>query len=220
MEKIAIIGASGHAKVIIDIVLNEKKYELCGLLDDYRKSGEVVMNFPILGKIEELPNIVCKHLITGIVIAIGDNFARSKVAAYIKKTCPDIIFINTIHPSALIAPSVQIGAGTIIAAGSIVGPCCKIGNHCILNTNSSLDHDSTMHDFSSIAPGVITGGNCDIGAYAAIGIGTTLIHKVHIGNNSVIGAASLVISDVEPFVIAYGSPAKTIRTRKEDDRYL
>lgn len=220
MEKIAIIGSSGHAKVVIDIILNEKRYELCGLIDDYKKKGEKVMNFPILGKIEELPGIIHKHLITGIIIAIGDNFARSKVAAHIKNICPEISFIKTIHPSALIASDVEIGLGTIIAAGSIIGPCCKIGDHCILNTNSSLDHDSAMDDFSSIAPKVATGGNCNIGAYSAIGIGTTLIHKINIGKNSVIGAASLVITDIESFVVAYGIPAKTIRSRKEDDKYL
>lgn len=178
------------------------------------------MGFPILGKIKELPDISRKHQITGIIIAIGDNFIRSRITTDIKNICPDIRFIKAIHPSALIASNVEIGDGTTVAAGSIIGPCCKIGSHCIINTSSSLDHDSTMGDFSSIAPKVATGGNCNIGAHSAIGIGATLIHKINIGNNSVIGAASLVMRDIGPFSVAYGVPAKTIRSRKEEDKYL
>jgi acetyltransferase-like isoleucine patch superfamily enzyme len=87
-------------------------------------------------------------------------------------------------------------------AGVTVNPCCSIGRFCILNTNASLDHDSSMNDFSSLAPRVATGGNCKIGACSAICIGATLVHGVSIGEHTVVGAGSTVLGDIESHQLA------------------
>ncbi|MEY8214237.1 MAG: hypothetical protein RPR97_07100 [Colwellia sp.] len=105
-------------------------------------------------------------------------------------------------------------------AGVSINSCSSVGNFCILNTNSSLDHDSRMADFSSLAPRVVTGGYCDIGEYSAICIGATLIERVHIGKHTVIGAASLVLKSLGAYTIAYGNPVKKIRARKQGDKYI
>lgn len=173
-----------------------------------------------MGKEEDLPELKEGHSLKGAIVAIGDNFIRSKVAARIREICPDLPFVCAIHPKASIATDVSIGEGTVIMAGVTINPCSSVGRFCILNTNSSLDHDSTMEDFASLAPSATTGGNCRIGEYSAIGIGAVLIHGVHVGEQSVIGAASLVMKPIESFVVAYGTPAKTIRNRKPGDKYL
>jgi acetyltransferase-like isoleucine patch superfamily enzyme len=105
-------------------------------------------------------------------------------------------------------------------AGAVVNPCCNIGRFCIVNTNASIDHDSIMEDFSSLAPGVATGGNCRIGIFSAVSIGAILRHGVTIGDHSVVGSASTVLRDVEAFSVAYGTPAKKIRDRQQGDKYL
>jgi len=220
MEDIVIIGSSGHAKVIIDIVNQEGKYNVAGLLDRYRNANETTLGYRILGKEEDLPELKKTHSLKGAIVAIGDNFIRSKVAALIRKICPDLPFVCAIHPRASIGRDVTIGEGTVIMAGVSINPCSSVGRFCILRTNSSLDHDSTMEDFASLAPGAMTGGNCRIGEYSAISIGSVLIHGVQIGKQSVIGAASLVMKPIESFVVAYGTPAKVIRNRKPGDKYL
>ena len=220
MKKIIVIGSSGHAKVIIDIIEREKKYEIAGLIDRFRNIGEETLGYKILGKEEDLPDLFVAYSLKGGIVAIGDNFVRSKVVNIIINLCPNFVFVNAIHPRANIAKDVSIGEGTVIMAGVTINPSAFIGKHCILNTNSSLDHDSKMADFSSLAPNVTTGGNINIGLFTAISIGTAIINKLSIGNHTVIGAGSTVLKDIESCKVAYGTPAKVIRNRKPGEKYL
>lgn len=220
MENIVIIGSSGHAKVVIDIVQKEGKFKIAGLLDRFRDAGEKTLGYPVLGKEEDLPELIKAHTLKGTIIAIGDNFVRAKVAARIKEISPDLPFVSATHPKASIAMEVSIGEGTVVMAGCVINPCSSVGRFCILNTNSSLDHDSVLEDFASLAPGATTGGNCRISQYSAVSIGAVLVHGIHIGEHTIIGAGSLVTKPIESFVVAYGTPAKKIRDRKQGDKYL
>lgn len=220
MDNIAIIGSSGHAKVIIDIVRQQGRFNIAGLIDPFEDVGKMALGYPILGKEEDLPSLTKAHNLKGVIIAIGDNFIRSMVATRIRDISPMLPFISAIHPSASIATDVKIGEGTVVMAGVSINSSTSIGRCCILNTNSSLDHDSVMEDFASLAPRVVTGGHCRIEPHAAIGIGAILIHGIEIGEYTVVGAGSLVLKSLGSFIVAYGSPAKAIRTRKPGDKYL
>jgi sugar O-acyltransferase (sialic acid O-acetyltransferase NeuD family) len=220
MEKIVIVGASGHAKVVIDIVEQAGCFEIAGLVDRDSVIGSRVCGYPVLGREEQLPALARDHDLLGLLIAIGDNYVRSQVADRVGGTCPGLPLVSAVHPRATIARDVTIGAGTVIMAGAVVNPGCKIGLGCILNTNSSLDHDCRMDDFSSLAPRVAIGGNCRIGSHSAIGIGTTVIHGISICEHVVVGAGSTVLGDVMPCHVVYGTPARVIRRRTPGDRYL
>jgi len=220
MENIVVIGSSGHAKVIIDIIEREGKYKIAGLIDRFRNIGEETLGYKILGKEEELPGLIEDYSLIGGIVAIGDNFVRSNVVNNINNICPEFVFVNAIHPGANIARDVTIGYGTVVMASVTINPSAFIGEHCILNTNSSLDHDSKMADFSSLAPNVTIGGNVNIGIFAAISIGATVIHKLQIGSHTVIGAGSTVLKDIAAYKVAYGTPANVIRERKVGDKYL
>ena len=220
MENILILGAGGHAKVIVDIVDLEGKYNLVGIIDQNLAEKKPLLGYPLLGKEEDLPKLIKEHAIKGIIIAIGDNFIRSKAATRIKENYPKLSFPSFIHPKTAIAKDTKVGEGTVIMAGVSVNPGSTLGNFCILNTNSILDHDSSMGDFSSLAPGVTVGGDCIIGSYSAIGIGATILHGIQIGEHSVIGAAALVNKRIPPYTVAYGLPAKEIRARKKGEKYL
>lgn len=219
MENIVIIGSSGHSKVIIDIIESANELKIIGLCDQSR-TGEDTQGYKVLGKQEDLPELIRKHTIHGVIVAIGDNFIRSKVSAFIKKICPNLRFVSAIHPNASIGRDVKIGKGSVVMSGVIINSNSVVGESCILNTASSLDHDSNLEDFASLSPGVRTGGNCRIGKLSAIGIGATLIHNINIGEETIIGAGSTVLTNIESLVIAYGSPAKVIRARKSGEKYL
>ena len=220
MENIIIIGSGGHAKVIIDIVEKEGLYNIVGLLNAHPKLGGKILGYTILGKDTDLPEIAEDHSISGVIIAIGDNFTRSKVVSRIKRESPRLSFFSAIHPNTTIASDVSIGQGAVIMAGVSINATSSIGEFCILNTNSSLDHDSQMGDFSSLAPGVTVGGECQIGKYSAINIGATLFPRIKIGKHSVIGGGALVNKSFGSFKVVYGCPAKKIRNRKEGEKYL
>ena len=220
MDNIIIIGSSGHAKVVIDIVEQEGRYQIAGIVDPNRPIGEMQSGYPILGRNTELKQLIPYYHIRGAIIAIGDNFIRSQVAQRLSLLYPELCFVSAIHPKSSVAGDVAIGIGTVIMSGATINPSCSIGQFCIVNSNASIDHDSTMADFSSVAPGVVTGGNCTIGTYTAINIGATLIHGIHIGEHSVIGSGSTVLTDIESYTVAYGTPAKIVRERKPGDKYL
>lgn len=220
MDSVVIIGASGHAKVIADIIEREGRYRIDGLIDASYAPGNDTFGYEVLGRDEDLPALVVERSIRRVIVAIGDNFARSKIESRISELCPQLGYIKAIHPAACIARDVTIGDGTAIMAGVTVNPGCSIGRSCILNTNSSLDHDSVMEDFSSLAPGAIVGGGCKIGEFSAICIGATLIHDISVGAHSVIGAGATVFSPVPPRSVVFGTPAKLIKVRDPGDKYL
>lgn len=178
------------------------------------------MGLPILGSERDLPDLVDRFALLGVIIAIGDNFARAQMAAKVQELCPKLALVSAIHPRATIASDVEVGEGTVIMAGAVVNPFSTIGRGCIINTNASLDHDGIMKDFSSLGPGVATGGSCLLGEYSAVGIGSALLQGIQIGSNTIIGAGSVVTRSVESGVVAYGSPARVVRRRVPGERYL
>jgi sugar O-acyltransferase (sialic acid O-acetyltransferase NeuD family) len=220
MDKIIIAGISGHSKVLIDIVEKERKYEIVGLTDKFHSQDAKVLGYRVLGKDEDIPQIVKAYSIVGGLIGVGDNWLRYNISKKIEDIYPEFRFVKAIHPSAQIAKDVTIGDGTVIMGGVIVNPCSSISRFCILNTNSSLDHDSMMGDFSSLAPQATTGGNCRIGNYSAVSIGAILSHGIQVGEHTIIGAGSTVLNNIKPFKVAYGTPAKAIREREQGDKYL
>ncbi len=220
MDNIVLVGSSGQAKVIIDLVEKEGRYKMVGLIDAARSIGDSTLGYSVLGREIDLPALIVEYGLKGIIIAIGDNSVRAIVAATILELCPNLPFVTAVHPSASIGKQTTLGSGTVVMAGAVVNPCCQVGQFCILNTKASLDHDSVMEDFSSLAPGVTTGASCRIGTYSAVSIGTVLRHGITIGEHSVIGGGSYVTKDVEPFSIAYGTPARKIRARQQGEKYL
>lgn len=220
MERILIVGSSGHAKVVADIVRRAGVYTIVGLVDSFRAVGERTLGYPVLGREEDLPRLTETEQVSAVLVAIGDNFLRSTVAARVSQLCPALSFPTAIHPCASVASDVSVSEGCVIMAGAIVNPGCTVGRFCILNTKSSLDHDSHMADFSSLAPGATTGGYCRIGSHSAVSIGALLAHRVCIGEHTVVGAGATVLDNMGAFQVVYGTPAKAVRARHAGDKYL
>lgn len=220
IQNIVIIGSSGHAKVVADVVEKEAKFKIAGLIDDIRDTCDDAFGYRILGRQVDMPKLISEHALVGGIIAVGDNWLRAEVAGNVAKSCAGFAFVSTVHPSANIARGASWGEGSVIVAGATLGPDCRVGRFCILNTSCSLDHDSVMSDFSSLAPGANIGGSVNIGAFSAIGIGAKIVHGIRIGEHAVVGAGSTVLEDIASYKVAYGTPARVIRDRKEGDKYL
>lgn len=217
---IIVIGSSGHAKVVIDCIERENKYRIIGLIDRFKEVGSTSFGYKIIGKEEDLLYLIKLLNIEGGIIAIGDNFTRYVVYNKITQDIPQFNFIKVIHPSAQIARNVILGQGTVIMANTTISSEASVGNFCIINNNSSLDHDSKMLDFSSLAPGSSVGGNVKIGSFTAVSLGAKVIHGITIGEHTIIGAGANVLKDIPSNVVAYGNPAKVIRSRVAGEKYL
>jgi len=220
MKNIIIFGAGGHAKVIVDIIEKQGKFNIAGFIGTHREKNTVIMGYKVIGDESSLKDIIFNYEIYGGIIGIGDNSIRAKVREKVIKVIPNFKFVNCIHPNAVIGKDAALGEGNAVMAGAIINSSTQIKNHCILNTNSSIDHDCLMLDFSSIGPNATIGGNVKISDYSSIGIGANIFHSVNIGYNCIIGGGSLVCHDTNDNSIYYGSPSKFIREHKIGDRYL
>lgn len=195
MNKLCLIGASGHAKVIIEMA-EMLGYEIDKIYDhDVTKIS--LLSFEI------------EHSFTQIkansIIAIGNNNIRKEIARRFSLDVRPLI-----HPSSFVSRFAVVGEGTVIMAGVSVNIHAAIGIHCILNTNCSIDHDCILGDYVHISPNVGIAGNVEIGECTHIGIGANIIQGIKIGRNCVIGAGAVIIRDVEDGAVVVGNPGRRI----------
>ncbi|MEI7595164.1 MAG: acetyltransferase [Bacteroidota bacterium] len=219
-KNIVIIGSSGHARVVIDIVEKQNNYNIVGLIDPFRRIGEKTSGYNVIGKIENIIELYDQYRIDGCIVAIGDNWVRHNEVERLVSIKDDICFINAIHPSAQIGSNVKIGTGTVIMAGAIVNSNSSIGSHIIINTKASIDHDCVLADYSSLAPNSTLAGAVKIGSYTAVSLSATIVGSVNLGEHCLIGACSLILHDVDSYKLVYGVPGRIIRDRKPGEKYL
>ena len=222
MFKIVIFGSGHHAKVIFSEIIKIKKFRLLGFVDDFKNKGDLIVSlnkkkFYNLGSIKEVINK--KNNFKGI-IGVGLNFVREKIVYDINKIDNNFKFQKIISNDATINSNVVIDEGTLVCSGSTINTGTSIGRHCIINTSCSIDHDNKFSDFSSAGPGVVTGGNVEVGYQSHLGLGCLVRQNIKILNNTIVGFGSLVNKDCKKNSIYQGSPAKIIRKRKINENYL
>ena len=216
-RRVLIIGAGGHGRVVLDILLQAGIHQVVGLLDSNTDiHGRRVDGLPVLGDPEDLPLIAEQHQIDGVVIAIGDNGVRRGLAREIEQA--GIELVNAVHPSATIARNATLGRNVVVAAGAVVCAHCQIGDSVILNTGCIIDHQTMIGEGSHICPGVRIAGRVKVESGTFVGIGATIVPKITLGCESIIGAGSVVIEDVPSLTTVVGVPATPIRhaTASED----
>lgn len=197
MNRLVIVGASGHGKVIADIAL-KCGYEDIVFLDDDESIKECA-GFPVIGQTEQVTKIDGDK-----VVAIGNAEIREKIQNKIKT-------VTLIHPDAVISRRVEIGEGTVVMAGAVINSDVKIGKGCIINTCASVDHDCVIGDFVHVSVGVHIAGTCEIGNRTWIGIGSVVSNNINICKDCVIGAGAVVIKDLEEKGTYVGGPARKIK---------
>lgn len=197
MNKLIIIGASGHGKVISDIAV-KLGYEDIVFLDDDDSIKECA-GFPVVGKTSEAKNIEGDK-----IVAIGNPSIRGRIQEGLSP-------VTLIHPAAVIGRRVNIGEGTVVMAGAIVNSDTTIGKGCIINTSSSVDHDCSIGDYVHIAVGSHVCGTVQIGNNTWIGAGSTVINNVNICDSCMIGAGAVVVKDIIEPGTYIGVPARIKR---------
>lgn len=210
-DKVVVVGAGGHARSVLDILLENDEYEVIGCLDPIfreRKSVEGMEDVPIIGTDDELQTLYDQG-VKNIFIALGSNKVRKKL--YQKATKIGYVSINAVSKFARISSRASLGRGICIMAGAVINVNCQIGDGCIINTNCSLDHDCTIASFVHVAPGVAISGSTFLGEGVHVGTNSAVIDGIRIGEWSYIGAGAAVVKDIKEHTMAYGVPAVAIR---------
>lgn len=197
MATINLFGASGHAKVVMDII--EAQGDEVGTLYDDAPHCNDIHGHRVL---QSNGNAASGPLI----ISIGSCKVRQLIANRY-----NVEYATALHPSASISQSATIGEGSVVMPGAIINSDASIGRHCIVNTKASVDHECRIDDFVHIAPGATLSGNVSVGECTWIGVGACIKQGIKIGKNCMIGAGSVVVKDIPDNVIAYGNPCCIIR---------
>lgn len=211
---ILVFGASGHAKVVLDLIEKASKCDVGGLFDDNRALlGSTVLGYEVMGDKDELLAQTGTLKEYPVVVAIGNNAIRVRVAAELiankKHLCEALI-----HPSAQIAHGVQIGRGSVVMAGAIINADACVGSNVIVNTGATIDHDCIIGDGVHVAPGVTLCGGIKVGENTLVGAGAVVSPNLRIGSNVTIGAGATVLQDIEDGLTVVGSPARPIKLTK------
>lgn len=198
MNRLIIIGASGHGKVVADIAKLNGYEEIVFVDDDITKKE--CAGFPVVGKSSEIPE-------GDVFVAIGDSSIRERfIRIYNDKKQPVLV-----HPRSVVAEGVDIGYGTVIMAGAVINPGTKLGCGVIVNTCSSIDHDCIVGDYVHVSVGAHLCGSIVVGNNTWIGAGAIIINDVSICDNCTIGAGAVVIEDIFKPGTYVGVPARQIR---------
>lgn len=204
MRKLAIIGASGHGKVVADIARKNGYKEIVFLDDD--ESIHECGGYPVLGKSSEAGTIDAD-----IIVGIGNAGIRKRI----QESVPEEKMVTLIHPDAVVAEDVAISAGTVVMAGAVINPGVRIGKGCIINTCSSVDHDCVVGDYVHIAVGSHLCGTVSVGSGTWIGAGAIVSNNVFICPNCMIGAGAVVVNNILESGTYVGVPARRIEMEQQ-----
>lgn len=207
-NKLLIIGASGHGKVVADIAMKLNKWQTIAFLDD-NKDIESSMGIPVIGTSNEAFKYINDY---EIFVGIGNNSIRELVQ--LKLEAEGASIPNLIHPSAVIGEEVEIGSGTTIMAGAVINCCTNIGKGCIINTSATVDHDNEIGDFVHISPGVHIAGSVSIGKGTWLGIGSTVSNNIIVTGGCIVGASAVVVKDIKESGLYLGVPARRVENGK------
>jgi sugar O-acyltransferase (sialic acid O-acetyltransferase NeuD family) len=197
-----VVGAGGHAKVVIATIEAAGGEVVCVLDDDPGRHGSRVLGHLVRGAVTD--DLIPTDAL--VVLGIGDNGARIRIAASLRSAAGSVV-----HPSAVVHPSVTIGEGSVVFAGAIIQPGTVLGRHVIVNTGATVDHDCVLGDGVHVAPGVHLAGGVRLDDGVFMGIGSCATPYTRVGAWSTVGAGGVVVADIPGAVIATGVPARTSR---------
>lgn len=197
-----VYGASGHGKVIIEILESVGTPQI-EVWDDADKAD--IWEYPVLKPFSTATK-------DAVVISIGVNATRKKVA---EKLAGKAIFGTAIHATARLSKRAVVNEGTVVMAGVTVNADTNIGKHCIINTSASIDHDCVIGDYAHISPNATLSGDVQVGEGTHVGAGASVIQGIKIGRWCTIGAGTVVIRDIPDYATAVGNPARIIKIKEQ-----
>lgn len=205
MTKLAILGASGHGKVLADMA------ELLGwneviFFDDAWPDITQNGHWPVAGNTVALLNKLSEF--DGILVGIGNNTIRLAKQAQLNACGARLITL--VHPAAIVSRYVHIGVGSVVMAGAVINVDTHIGDTCIINTNASIDHDCILAAGVHVSPAAALAGGVKIGCGAWVGIGASVRQLIEIGAEAVVGAGAVVVKPVLPATTVVGNPARLL----------
>ena len=205
MKELAILGASGHGKVVADAA--QCIGWLVSFYDDDPAAGKNLGPWQIKGTFNDLLESGCDY--DGCIVGIGNNQIRLQKSKIL--LAHKIPLVSIVHPTATVSKYAQLKSGSVVMAGAVVNADANLGLACIVNTSASVDHDCMIGNGVHISPGAHLGGEVEVGECSWIGIGASVRHQIRIGDHVMVAAGAAVVKDVDDNIIVAGVPATRLR---------
>ena len=204
IKRLALIGASGHGKVIADIARANGISDIV-FYDDRWQEIDNLYGYDVIGSVKDAVDDAASKYDAAIV-SIGNSKVRASIQQRLSAIAPALV-----HPSACVSSSVKLGAGTVIMPNAVINSDTIIGDGVIINSGAVVEHDCVVHDFAHICPNTALGGGVHVGKRSWIGIGSAVIQLIQIGDDVTAGAGSVIIRDIPHRQTVVGNPAKPIK---------
>lgn len=206
MTRLAVLGASGHAKVVGDTALRAG-WQRVIFFDDRWPALRMLGPWQVIGTTDDL--VRTRHDFEAAVVAIGHN--RTRLALQRRLVSQDILMATIVDPNAVMSQYAEVGAGTVVFAGAVLNAFAVVGAATIINTAATVDHDCVLGDGVHISPGAHLGGSVRVGEGTWIGIGAAVRQGIVIGADVVVGAGAAVVSDIAAGLTVGGVPARPLK---------
>jgi UDP-perosamine 4-acetyltransferase len=211
-ERVVVIGGSGHAKVLVDIIEQATDAEIVGFVGVHER--ETLYGYPRLGNDDVLPALFASGVRTALV-AIGDNRRRKHSMDTLRRI--GFRLMSAISPAAVLSRYVSMGEGIAVLPGAIINAESRLEDGVIVNTNASVDHECIVGSCVHIAPGASVAGRVRLEEGVLLGVGSSVIPGVTVGRWTLVGAGATVVSDLPANVVAVGVPAVVSKISRTDE---
>jgi UDP-N-acetylbacillosamine N-acetyltransferase len=217
-KRVFVYGASGHGKVVGDVLVSKGDIGFAGFVDDKEELQDTkVLGFPVFGNGEWLRQ---EALNSCVAIALGVGESRSR--QWLMERCSHwgIETLTLVHPAATVARSALLGPGTVVMAGAIINAEAKVGAGVIVNTGAVVEHDTEIGDYAHVAPVAAMGGASRLGAFSHLGLGAVVLQCIQIGSRTIVGAGAVVVENLPDQVVAIGIPARIHRRLEQESSVI
>lgn len=209
-QEIILIGGGGHCRACIDVIETEGRFSIAGIVDVTENTGKKILGYQVIATDSQLEALSKKY--THFLITLGQiksGKRRKELFDKLKELGVNLPVI--ISPHAYVSKHARVAEGSIVMHGAIVNAGACIGKNNILNSKCLIEHDAETGDHCHISTGAIINGEGKTGQLCFIGSHATLAQTVTIGDNSIVGAGSLVLQNLEGNGIFAGIPALKVK---------
>lgn len=205
MKRLALLGASGHGKVVADLA-GSLGWEQVLFFDDAWPVKDRNGAWEVVGDTRALLSKVKEF--NGVLVSIGDCVKRWRKHQVLRAA--DAPMVTLVHPHAFVSSTANIGVGSVVMAGAVINVDARTGEACIINTGATVDHDCVLGDAVHISPGVHLSGDVKVGFCSWVGLGSAVRQGIYIGSNTMVGAGAVVVESVSDGRAVVGNPARPI----------
>ena len=208
-EKIILVGGGGHCKSCIDVIEQEGRFSIVGIVDIPKKLGDKILDYEILWTDDKLPELAKEY--TNFLITVGQiksNKTRIKLFKILNNLSVNMPII--LSPIAYVSEYSEIAKGTIIMHNAIINAGAKIGVNCIINTKALIAQDVTIGNRGHIATNATVNGQCVVGSNCFIGSNSVIANNINIISDVLVGAGAVVTKDINRKGVFFGNPARKL----------